>query len=109
MRYRHVYMGLLTSLTLVLLFVTSPDTGVLKALPFGAGFIATIALLLKATLFIALLHISRKGLFDYIDLEDLTKKVLEGGPGALPAAVALLALVLAMFPIAFLIYVAQVT
>ena len=107
MRYRHVYMGVLTTLTLVLLFLTNPDTGLLTSLPFGAGFITTITMLLKATLYIALMHVSYKGLFDWIDREDLTNKVLEGGPAALPSAIALLALVLALFPIAFLIYAAQ--
>lgn len=105
MRYRHVYMGILTTLTFFALFFTSPDAGFIQELPFGGGFVAMIVLLLKATLYIALLHVSRKGLFDYMDLGKYAEKALET---PLSASIALLAIILAMFPLAFLIYVAQV-
>lgn len=105
MRFRHVYMIVLTLFTLVALFLASPDNGFIHKVTIGAGTIATVVLLAKSTIYIAMMHISRKGLFDYVNLEEAWKKAMEN---PIAAALALLAVVLSMFPIAFLIYVATV-
>ena len=77
MRFRHVFLGLGTLFVAIMLTITDPDAGIITDLSFGAPFIATIAILTKAIVYVALAHIARKGLFDYIDLEDYFKKAIE--------------------------------
>ena len=100
MRFRHVYMVLMTILVLAALFFTSPENGFITELPFGSGFIATIVLLLKAVINVSLLHISRKALFDYVDLEVFFVKSRETPEGS---GMALVAIGLAMISVAILI------
>ena len=103
MRFRNVYMGIFSILILMALFVTSPDNDLIQQLPYGAGFIATIMVMLMSVLYIAIMHFSRKGLFDYINLAQCYLKAMETPEGA---ASIFRSVVLAMFPIAFLIWVA---
>lgn len=81
-RFRYVYMGLFSILTLLALFITDPDSKILTSLPIAAGFVATITLLTSAVLYVTLLHLSRRGLFDYIDLSDYFIKALNSPTGA---------------------------
>ena len=99
-RFRYVYMILFSILSLLAMIAINPDHGFIDQLPFGAGAIATIAQLLKVTLYIAMLHISRRALFDYIDLEELFIEAKKGNPAA---AQALIAIGLAMIAIAIII------
>lgn len=101
MRFRHVYMGGFSALILIGLFVSSPDAGIIQDLPFGAGFIATILLMLKAVIFVSLLHFSRKALFDYVDLAEYFNQAKTTPEGA---GQALISVALAMVAIAILIY-----
>jgi hypothetical protein len=103
MRFRHVYMIGFTFLTFLMLFVTSPDVGIIDSLPMGAGFIATVVLMLRAVIYVAILHFSRKALFDYLDMEALHEKA-KTDPMA--AAVAMVAMAIAMIAIAMLIVAA---
>lgn len=82
MRFRFVYIGLGIFFTLLLSVITDPDTGFIRDLPFGAGTVASIVVLLKSVLYTGFLHISRKGLMDYVDLEALVKKAMETSEGA---------------------------
>lgn len=82
MRFRHVYMGLGTFFVLVLSMLTDPDSGFIHALPFGAGTIATLVILLKSILYTGLLHMTRKGLLDYFDYEEFVNKAKETSEGA---------------------------
>lgn len=82
MRFRFVYIGLGIFFTLVLSLLTDPDTGFITSLPFGAGTIASIVILLKSVLYTGFLHITRKGLMDYFDLEVFFKKAFETSEGA---------------------------
>lgn len=43
----------------------------------GGGFIITAAILLKTCIYLAMLHFSRKILFDYIDLGDIYEKSIK--------------------------------
>ena len=88
MRFRYVYMGLGTLFVAILLTITDPDLGIITELPFGATFIANLAILTKSIIYVAMLHVSRKALFDYLDLEDYFKEAIktpEGSSGALNA------------------------
>lgn len=82
MRFRHIYMGLGSVLVILLSLMTDPDTGLIKELPFGAGTVATIVILLRAILYVALLHVSRKALTDYFDLEEYCNKAKQTAEGA---------------------------
>lgn len=99
-RFRHIYMVWFSLLVLVMLFVSSPDVGLIDALPMGAGFIATVVLMLRAVLYVAILHFSRKALFDYLDLELLYDRARHDPVGA---GLAMIAVSIAMISIAILI------
>lgn len=82
MRFRHVFIGLGSLLTIVVLLLSDPDGGFINNLPFGSGTLATLIILVSSILYIGLLHFSRKGLFDYIDLEIYFKKALQTPEGS---------------------------
>ncbi len=82
MRFRHVYMGLGTFFVLVLSMMTDPDSGFVQSLPFGAGTVATLVILLKAILYTGFLHLTRKGLLDYFDYQEFINKAKETSEGA---------------------------
>lgn len=100
LRFRYVYMIFGSLLILGALFVASPDHTFLSELPYGAGFIATIVLMLRAVLYVAILHYSRKALFDYIDLEEL---YLKAKTEPLAAAVAMVAIAISLIAVSLLI------
>lgn len=103
MRFRHVYMIGFTFLAFLMLFVTSPDVGFIDNLPMGAGFVATVVLMLRAVIYVAILHFSRKALFDYLDMEALHEKAKEE---PISAAIAMIAMAIAMVAISMLIVAA---
>lgn len=82
LRFRYVFMGLFGALALALLFITDPDSKILTALPIAAGFVATIVLLVSAVLYVTMLHLSRRGMFDYVDLSEFFTKAFETPTGA---------------------------
>ena len=81
-RFRYLYMGLFSILALLSLFVTDPDSKLVTALPIAAGFVATIVLLVSAVLYVTLLHLSRRAMFDYVDLSVFFTKAMETSTGA---------------------------
>lgn len=103
MRFRYVFMSIFSIVGLLLLFLMDPDVGLIEELPYGAGFIATMASLLKVSIFIAMLHLSRRALFDYIDLSRYFEKALETSVGA---GNALIGVGMAMMSIAIVIWAA---
>lgn len=103
MRFRHIFMGIGSLLVITLLFLSDPSVGFIAQLPVGSGTIGLLLGLVVSILYIALLHISRKGLFDYLDLEQFFKKAFETSEGA---GTALVAVGLAMIAIAIVIHAA---
>lgn len=75
-------MGFFGALALLLLFVTDPDSKLVTALPIAAGFVATVVLLVSAVLYVTLLHLSRRAMFDYVDLSVFFTKAMETSTGA---------------------------
>lgn len=104
MRFRHVYIGLGTLFVLFISLITDPDSGLLQSLPFGAGTIATVVILLKAILYTGLLHITRKGLLDYFNFEEFLNKAKQTSEGAGNAIIGVGLYCIAM---AIVIYAAQ--
>lgn len=82
MRFRFVFMGVGSVLTLLLLILSDPSVGAIKQLPFGGATVALLLGLVLCFLYFTMLHLSRKGLLDYIDLEVFFKKALETPTGA---------------------------
>lgn len=103
MRFRHVYMGLGSFLTLLLWLLSDPDTGFIENLPFGASTVATIVILLKSVFYVALLHLSRRALLDYIDLNTYFQKALQTSEGA---GRALMAVAIIMVSISIVMFAA---
>lgn len=88
MRFRHIFMGIGTVFIMFFIFSSDPTVGWLSQLPFGSGLLGVMVGLAIAQLYIGLIHVARKGLFDYIDLEIFFKKALESAVGAGLALVA---------------------
>lgn len=103
MRFRHIFMGIGSVLVIALLFMSDPSVGFLAKLPIGSGTLGLLLGLVVSILYIALLHVSRKGLFDYLDLEKFFLKAYETPQGA---GLALIAVAVAMVSIAIAIHAA---
>ncbi len=88
------------------MLLTDPSTGLIRDLPFGAGTVASIIILLKAVLYTGFLHISRKGLMDYFDLEEFINKAKQTSEGAGSATIGAGLYTIAM---AIVIYAATVS
>lgn len=100
LRFRHLYMGIGGILTVLLYFLTDPSVGFITQLPMGAGVVAEFVILLKVVLYVAVLHLSRRALFDYIDLSTYFRKAKESPEGA---SGALNAIAISMIAIAILV------
>lgn len=75
-RKRDRYTVWLTILTLAIMLVVDPDSHLIQDLPFGAQAIATFVTMLRPIIAITLLHITRKMMFDYIDLGDIYTMIM---------------------------------
>ena len=74
MRFRNIFIGIGSLLVIILLLLSDPDGGLVQNLPFGAGTLSTIIILVISILYVGLLHYSRKALLDYLDLKELFNK-----------------------------------
>lgn len=78
--FRFVYMILFATLLTLATIIT--NNNVVK-LPFGmAGMTADMLYTLRVIVYTALVHMSRRALVDYIDLEEVFKKAMETAEGA---------------------------
>lgn len=82
MRFRYMFMGVGSVLVLLVLLLSDPDSGLVQNLPFGAGTFGLIINLMVSVLYIGVLHMARKGILDYIDLEVFMKKALQTSEGS---------------------------
>lgn len=103
MRFRHIFLTIGSVLTLLLLFLSDPDGGMVQNLPFGAGTLTVLIVLVSSILYIALLHMARKALMDYIDLEVFFKTAVRTPEGA---GLAIIGVGLVMIAIAIVILAA---
>lgn len=102
-RFRYVYMFVGSLVVLFALFSADPEVGILSQLPFGAPLVSSLLKLAQIVFYVTVLHLSRRALFDYVDLSDFFAKALETSEGA---GRALVAIAIAMLAIAFLIFAA---
>lgn len=103
LRFRHAFLGLGGFLTVLVLFLSDPDVGFVQNLPFGSGAFSVLITLVISVLYIGLLHLARRALADYIDLEVYFKKALSTPEGA---GKAIIGIGLMMISIAIVIYAA---
>lgn len=82
MRFRNIFLGIGSILVVLVLLLSDPDNGMVQNLPFGAGTLSTLIILVTSVLYIGLLHLSRKGLFDYLDLLQVSKKAMQTPEGS---------------------------
>lgn len=100
LRFRHAFLGLGGFLTVLVLFLSDPDVGFVQNLPFGAGAFSVLITLVISILYIGVLHLGRKALADYIDLEQYFKKAILTPEGS---GLALIGVGLIMISIALVI------
>ena len=103
MKFRNVFLGIGSILTILVLFLSDPDGGLVQNLPFGSGTVSLLIMLVISILYIGLLHLARKALFDYLNLEAYFKKALLTPEGS---GMALIAVAIAMVAIAVVILAA---
>jgi hypothetical protein len=103
MRYRHTFLGIGSFLVAVLWLLSDPDLGLITKLGFGASTLATFIITTKAVIYIGLLHLGRKALVDYIDLEVYFNKALQSSEGS---GYAIMAISVMMLSISVLIFAA---
>lgn len=82
MRFRDIYLGIGSLLVVIILLLSDPDNGFIQHLPFGAGTLSILIILVVSILYVGLLHVSRKALLDYIDLAELFKKATQTPEGS---------------------------
>lgn len=70
MRFRYVFLlfGCLTAA--LLLLIVDPGNNLDLKLPFGSALTVDLIYLLRVTFYVAVLHLARKALIDYIDLQE---------------------------------------
>ena len=103
MRFRHIFIGLGSLLTVLVLLMSDPDVSFVQNLPFGSGTLSLLIILLTSILYVGILHLSRKALIDYIDLEAFFKQALKTPEGA---GSAVIGIGLIMISIAIVIHAA---
>lgn len=100
MRYRDKFMLIGTTVVLLALLASDPDSNMLQHMSFFGSTIAGLLIFSKAMFGIAFCHYGRKALMDYEsgDFETAAKKALESptGAGLLCLSIAILFLSLAM-------------
>ena len=82
MRFRNIYLGIGSFLVLLIWILTDPQIGLVQSLPIGASTLATVVLLLNTVLYAGVLHFTRKGLIDYVDLKKLYDRSMQTPEGA---------------------------
>ncbi len=75
-------MALGSVLVILLGLLSDPDTGLVQNLSFGTSIVASLIILSKAVLYVTLLHLSRKAVMDYIDLEVYAKEAIKSPEGS---------------------------
>lgn len=82
MRFRTIYMGIGSLLTVLVLLLSDPDNHFISNLPVGAGTLTILIVLVSSILYVAMLHLSRRALMDYVDLSKFFAKALQTPEGS---------------------------
>lgn len=82
MRFRNISMIIGTIATMALVFLSDPDLGPGMNMLFGTNTLLLVKSVVALSLACLVLHLSRKTLLDYINVEAFFKKALETSDGA---------------------------
>lgn len=74
--YKKVFFGLGTVLTLLVLLLGDPSSGLIQNIPFGVKTIELLISLALSVLYIGMLYVGVKAILDFVDLEALYKKAM---------------------------------
>lgn len=98
MRFRYVYMGIGSILVVLVMLAADPDGGIITGLSFGSRTLASLIIMLNIVLYVVALHLSRRALMDYLDLQQFIEKASQTpeGAGRVVQAVAIVMLALAV-------------
>lgn len=96
MRYLGMTLGLLLFVATYLL--SDPDAGIITQLSFGTAILSVLIPLTKITLYGLALHMLRKSLLDYMDLEEVFHRARTSstGSGMIAIAVGLIMIAIAI-------------
>lgn len=103
MKFRHIFLGIGSLLTVIVLFLSDPDSGLIFNMPFGASTLTILIVLASSILYIGLLHLGRKALIDYVDMSEFFRNALRTPEGS---GMALIAIGLLMVSVAIVILAA---
>lgn len=81
-RARTQYNTTIAFLVIFLWVLSDPDLGLIKDMSFGSSTIASLLILVRSTLYVTLLHYSRKAMLDYLDLEVLFRNASSTSEGS---------------------------
>lgn len=87
MRFKAMALGIVIFVLTYLL--SDPDLGLVTQLPFGTAVLSVLIPLTRAVLYFSALHLSRKALFDYMDLEQIMRRAATSSTGAGMVAIAM--------------------
>lgn len=101
LRFRFLSIFLGSMLCFIMLWLMDPSNSLLlSSFSAGVGLIVALGTLTKSYVYIAMLHIGRKTLFDFIDLGDIYDKVMKSenstGAGLYMVGVGLFAIAIAI-------------
>lgn len=82
MRFRNIYMVIGSLLTLAVLLLSDPDSQLITSVPYAASTLTILIVLMSSILYVALLHLSRRALMDYLDLSKYFAKALQTSEGS---------------------------
>ncbi len=82
MRFRTIYLGLGSFLVGLALLLSDPDSRLIENIPVGASTLTILIVLVSSILYVALLHLSRRALMDYLDLSKYFAKALQTSEGS---------------------------
>ena len=102
-RFRNIYIVLGLVLLALAWTLTDPDVHLVENLPYAAPLVSMIVILLKIVPYVGMLHLSRKALLDYVDLQQLFLKAIETPTGA---GLVVVGIGLIMISISMVIYAA---
>lgn len=81
MKYRFIFMSLVAVMAMFILLATTPGLNIIQ-LDIGAETLSKVFRIFFGLVGLIILHVCRKGMFDYIDLSDCVEQALKSPVGA---------------------------
>lgn len=75
LRFSRLFIGLGSLIVIIAMFLTDPDSGLIQGLPFGGNTVTYLLFVASSIVGIGILYLSVRACFDYVDPEELYKKI----------------------------------